>query len=199
MNRHPDTSELRGMPVAVVETHHKTIRNKERQYFLDELAWRICDKGQKIADIKYRRMSTSELRILAKHDHTKHRIIEVVNWADDQVIFGDYAIQSMGKDGHSKGVISFCLTNTQDAFIIQVQGKKGKWYGSEVKIDAIKTALVFLKELGIKRVFLINGDLINNVRKEPQPQLIETYKNIAANSKFKENIWGLPYINLETT
>ena len=120
----------------------------------------------------------------------------MTNWAEDQMLIGDYAIRSIGSDDEPLGSISFCLLNTGDAYVLQVQGIKGRSYTPEIRNQAFKTALNYFQKIGINRVFLNTGKLFNDVRIEPNQELVEIYAKIAKDLGFKDQIWYMPYIQV---
>jgi hypothetical protein len=186
------------IPSIVVDAYYKPIRESERKKFVSEIAWRRASKDESIDNFKFTKMSpVDEEKFIRLSNHEVQCYpVDDSNWCSEQVLIGDYALKSIGTDGKPEGYLTFGIVNNGDAFIIQVQGKPGRRFTPEKQNLLVQTTLEFLKEIQINRVFLINGDIINSQRKEPNPDLPKRYSDIARNNNFNQNMWKLPYIDL---
>lgn len=192
------TIDSASIPRMVVETYFRNIRELERNKVLEEVAWRRAGTDHPINSVKFERMSPSKEKEFVSLSDEKICCYPVTdeNWASEQVLSGDYALKSMGKDTLPDGYLTFGITTTGDAIIMQVQGKKDRRFTPKKRNRLVQTTLNILKDFHIKRVFLINGQTINAMRREPNPDLSKRYADIAEDNGFNQEMWGLPYVDL---
>src|SRR5579864_4900454 len=99
-------------------------------------------------------------------DNVHNMIVTSENWGSDPILEGDYAMIAHGKKGEPVGYVSFNLLTTGDAYIIQVQGRKGSWFPPERRNALVQNTRQFLNNIHANRVFLVTGEILNATRKE---------------------------------
>lgn len=193
------TPQEAGIPDLVADIYYGPVREAERKYVLGEVAWRRAERIQSLGDIRFRGMTTEEQDIFTEMGTERIECYPVKDrWYKEKFLIGDYAMRVSGKDGKPLGHLSFGLISNGDAVIMQVHGVKGENFNQKQRNVLVQKALEFFGTIETRRVFLITGKIINNMRKTPDPLFENVYKGIAQDNGFINDLFGLPFIDMVT-
>jgi hypothetical protein len=172
------------------------IREADHSKTLDLVSQAILD-GTGTPHLAYRTLSPEEQARFATSGSTE---IEALTggkvWAGEYYLLGDLAFIVHSNEA-ALGCLSFSLLNNGDALIVQVQGKKGKPFTPDRRRQLIDATVDFATRIGLNRLLLVTGGIVNGVKGVSNPRIERVYQEIATENGFDKHLDGIPYRNLQ--
>ncbi len=186
----------------IQQTSFAEQRDKFRAKYLGEVGWRLPGV---LKDLAFSALSpTQEQDFLSLGTESFQPFTVANSWVAERPLLGDYAVRVVGHHG-PVGYVSFSMLSNGDAFIMQVQGQKGKHFVPHRRQEAVNLCLDFLQNNGVERVFLMTGEIRAAALQEQSrtPELVErlggVYEAVAKDHHFDQTLYGLPYKVLSKT